>query len=127
MNGKRDVMVCVTGQRTCERLIREGAQIAGIKGVGVHVVHVAHEGERFMSSAEKEAEALEYLLRRSNDVGADMTVLHARDPKAALCDYAVRNGIGCVVLGVAPGPDALAFARALEAKLPGVEICPVMA
>ena len=36
MNGKRDVMVCVTGQRTCERLIREGAQIAGIKGVGVH-------------------------------------------------------------------------------------------
>ena len=24
---KRDVMVCVTGQKNCERLIREGAQI----------------------------------------------------------------------------------------------------
>ena len=123
---KRDVMVCVTGQKNCERLIREGAQIAAIREVGVHVVHVAHEGERFMGSAENEAEALEYLLRRSNDV-ADMTVLHAKDPKGALCEYAQRNRIGCVVLGVAPGPDALAFARALEAKLPGVEICPVMA
>ena len=45
---KRDVMVCVTGQKNCERLIREGAQIASIREVGVHVVHVAHEGERFM-------------------------------------------------------------------------------
>lgn len=124
---KRDVMVCVTGQKNCERLIREGAQIAAIREVGVHVVHVAHEGEWFMGSAENEAEALEYLLRRSNDVGADMTVLHAKDPRGALCEYAQRNRIGCVVLGVAPGPDALAFARALEAKLPGVEICPVMA
>ena len=124
---KRDVMVCVTGQKNCERLIREGAQIAAIREVGVHVVHVAHEGERFMGSAENEAEALEYLLRRSNDVGADMTVLHAKDPKGALCEYAQRNRLGCVVLGVAPGPDALACARALEAKLPGVEICPVMA
>lgn len=127
MNDKRDVMVCVTGQRTCERLIHEGAQIAQIKGVGVHVVHVAHEGERFMGGDENEAEALEYLLRRSNDVGADMTVLHAKDPKAALCEYAVGHDIGCVVLGVTPGPDARAFARALEAKLTGVEICPVMA
>lgn len=88
---KRDVMVCVTGQKNCERLIREGAQIAAIREVGVHVVHVAHEGERFMGSAENEAEALEYLLRRSNDVGADMTVLHAKDPKGALCEYAQRN------------------------------------
>ena len=48
---KRDVMVCVTGQKNCERLIREGAQIAAIREVGVHVVQVAHEGERFMCSA----------------------------------------------------------------------------
>lgn len=123
----RDVMVCVTGQKTCERLIHEGAQIASVKGVGVHVVHVAHEGERFMGGEDSEAEALEHLLRRSGEVGADMTVLHAKDPKASLRDYAVEHGVGVVVLGVAPGTDALAFARALEAQLPGVEICPVRA
>lgn len=124
---KRDVMVCVTGQKTCERLIKEGARIADIHGVEVHVVHVAHEGEHFMGSGENEAEALEYLLRRSNEVGADMTVLHAKDPKAALCDYATKHEIGVVVLGVAPGTNALDFARDLEARLPGVDICPVSA
>lgn len=126
MNDRRDVMVCVTGQKTCERLIREGAQIAGMKGSEIHVVHVAPEGEHFMGD-ENEAQALEYLLRRSNEVGADMTVLHAKNPKEALKAYADKHDIGCVVLGVAPGEDALAFARALEAKMPGVEICPVRA
>ncbi len=124
---KRDVMVCVTGQKTCERLIKEGARVADLHSVGVHVVHVAPEGEHFMGSGENEAEALEYLLRRSNEVGADMTVLHAKDPKAALCEYATKNDIGVVVLGVAPGTNALDFARTLEAKLPGVDICPVTA
>ena len=120
-------MVCVTGQKTCERLIKEGAQIAEMHHVGVHVVHVAHEGESFMGSRENEAEALEYLLRRSCEAGADMTVLHAKDPKAALCDYARKNKIGVVVLGVAAGAGALDFAKDLEKQRPGVDICPVSA
>ena len=126
MGKESRVLVCVTGQKSCARLIHDGAEIAAEEGASLSVVHVAKMGSNFLGSA-SEAEALEYLLRRSNDVGADMTVLHAKDPKGALCEYAQRNRIGCVVLGVAPGPDALAFARALEAKLPGVEICPVMA
>ena len=40
MNGQTCVLVCVTAQKDCARLIRRGREIAAEKGTGLKVLHV---------------------------------------------------------------------------------------
>ncbi len=54
------VLVCVTGQRSCERLIVIGAQLAAQARQPLIVLHVARAGGNVLGS-KNEAEALEYL------------------------------------------------------------------
>ena len=67
------VMVCVTGQLTCERLIRHGAQIAKDEMAELSVVHAAMRIESILGNPH-EGEALEYLFSISKQFGADMTI-----------------------------------------------------
>ena len=45
------VLVCVTGQKSCEHLIHVGAEIAREDGAELSVVHVAKMGANFLGSA----------------------------------------------------------------------------
>lgn len=117
------VMVCVTGQKTCERLIREGARIAAEIEGEVHVVHVATGGAPFMGvSPEQEAEALEYLFRRAQEYGADMEVVRADSAVDALVRLAQEHDVDCVVLGAARGRGAQDFAVQLRSRLPHADV-----
>ena len=75
-NAPKKTMVCVTVQKTCERLIRAGASLAG--GAGLSVVHVARSGEALLGGS-SESEALEYLFRISREYGAEMDMLRSDD------------------------------------------------
>ena len=117
------VMVCVTGQKTCERLIREGARIAAEIEGEVHVVHVATGGAPFMGASPKqEAEALEYLFRRAQESGADMEVVRADSAVEALVRLAQEHDVDCVVLGAARGRGAQDFAEQLRSRLPHADV-----
>ena len=65
------VMVCVTTQRACERLIEAGAKAAEPSSSPLHVVHVAGSHQHFFNM-EDEGAALEYLFAASKRRGADM-------------------------------------------------------
>ncbi len=119
------VLVCVTGQMTCERLIQEGAQIAKELDGSVSVVHVA--GHRTVLGNPQEGEALEYLFRTADENGADMTVLRADDALDALVQYAVAQEADCIVVGMAQGKAGGSFAEQLRARLPSVEVRSVYA
>lgn len=67
------IMVCVTGQKSCERLIVAGAKIAKEDDQPLAVMHVARKGNHVLGNT-NEAEALEYLLEISMRYGADMFV-----------------------------------------------------
>lgn len=113
-----NILVCVTQQKTCERLIKRGVALNNKVDSDLYVIHVAKEGVNFLGNA-KEAEALEYLFGISKGVGADLTVLRSQDVVEAIADFANSKNIGHIVLGAAPaeGQDD-GIISDLKSKLP---------
>ncbi|HWS28865.1 MAG TPA: universal stress protein [Clostridia bacterium] len=92
-------MVCVTGQKSCDRLINRGIERgAGI--IPIHVVHCVETGRNFLGSP-YEADAIEYLFTAAQVAGAELNLLRADDVDDALVDYAKENGVTLIVMGAA--------------------------
>ncbi|MBQ1818465.1 MAG: hypothetical protein II124_07505 [Clostridia bacterium] len=120
------IMVCVTGQRSCERLILHGVKRSEPGGDGVrpplYIVHCIQNGQRVMNSPD-EADAIEYLFTCAQYAGAELTVLRADNVQQTLADFAHEHGVGVIILG-APGEQGEhngKFARSLQELLPEIE------
>ncbi len=98
MKRYRSILVCVTKQKACERLIRKAAQMCS---GNLHVIHVSREGWSFFNK-KNEGEALQYLFEISKSAGAELTVLKSDDTAGAIIRYAKDNSIECLVLGQSP-------------------------
>lgn len=96
-----NIMVCVTQQKNCERLIQRGAALKDKLKGELFVIHVAKEGVNFLGN-HKESEALEYLFDISKNVGADLTVLRSDSIVSTLVDFIQNKKIEHVVLGEPP-------------------------
>lgn len=112
-------MVCVTVQRTCERLIREGAGLAG--QAGLSVVHVVKPGGGVLGTKDT-PKALEYLFQISRTYGAEMDVVQADDVVGTLVDLARKNDVKYVVIGQTVERGRTDIAAQLAARLPGVQM-----
>ena len=94
----KNVMVCVTQQRTCDRLIKYGHDFLG-KGKGeLFIIHVAHYEFKFLGNT-REGEALEYLYQKALEYGANLTVVRSNHVLDTLVDLVAKNKITHVVLG----------------------------
>jgi K+-sensing histidine kinase KdpD len=118
------IMVCVTGQRNCERLIRHSAQLAQTLSQGrkcqVSVIHVASKNNRFMGR-ENESDALEYLFQISKRYHADMSVMKNDDIVGTIALFAKKHRVTRAVLGVSvlgAGPD---MTDEMKKRMPGLE------
>ena len=98
MGRSLNVLICVTRQISCERLIRMGYDVSKKRGGKPHVIHVAPIGENFLGNP-KEGEALDYLFDISKQVGAEMTVLRSNEVVEVLTDFSQKYNIGTMVLG----------------------------
>lgn len=116
------VMVCVTRQKTCERLIKVGQNLSTKLEAQLQVIHVAKVGENFLGNPD-EGEAVEYLFQKSKTAGAEMTVLRADDIIDTLVQYAKKNNIDVIVLGEGPSSKGDEnIIKQLEKRLPEVEL-----
>lgn len=95
------VLVCVTKQTSCERLIRTGAQFVAEQGGSLSVVHVAPKGAYFLDSA-SEGDALDYLYGMAKKHDADMAVLRSDDTVRTLVKHARDKRITHIILGISP-------------------------
>ena len=102
------VLVCVTRQKTCERLIVVGAEIAREKNVTVHVMHIARTGDNLLGNP-SESEALEYLYQISKEHGADMMMVRSADVANTIVAQAQKLGAGTIVMGRLPRSKRAAF------------------
>ncbi|WP_419823336.1 universal stress protein UspA [Anoxybacterium hadale] len=94
----KNVMVCVTQQKTCDRLIRYGHDFLGDQKGELFIIHVAHYQIKFLGNS-KEGEALEYLYEKALEYGANLTVVRSNDVLETLEDLVTKNKITHVILG----------------------------
>lgn len=94
----KNVMVCVTQQKTCDRLIRYGHDFLGDQKGELFIIHVAHYQIKFLGNS-KEGEALEYLYEKALEYGANLTVVRSNDVLETLDDLVTKNKITHVILG----------------------------
>ena len=112
------VLVCVTGQRSCERLIVAGARIAREENVILNVLHVVRTDGSVLGFV-NEPEALEYLLRVSVENGASMYVRRSDDVIGSI-EYAAKNeNARVIVAGRAANYSGHDMLDELKLRLPG--------
>ena len=91
-------MVCVTQQKTCDRLIQYGHELlSDIKGE-LFIIHVAHYQFKFLGNS-KEGEALEYLYEKAMEYGAQLTVVRSNNVQDTLVDLIKKYKITHIILG----------------------------
>lgn len=91
-------MVCVTQQKSCERLIKRGADLSRSEHDELYVVHVVKENWKYFGKLH-EADALEYLFDISKTYGAFLSVIKAPDIEMTLAKFIADHKIDEVVMG----------------------------
>ena len=109
------ILVCVTVQKECERLIMAGRRLADSGGNKLKVLHVAEPDAPPLGNPDAR-EALNSLYALARQTGAEMTVLYNADVRSAIVDYAHQVHAVCLVVG-SDRQGAWGMAEALEELL----------
>lgn len=92
------VLVCVTRQVSCERLIRRGSELASQMGLAMNIIHVAAPGASLLGNP-SESEALDYLFTAAKQHGADLSVLRSDNVLETLMRMALEFKAAAIVMG----------------------------
>lgn len=117
MKDKATVLVCVTGQRDCDRLIHAGKKIADERGVPLQVLCVQPASAGFETNCEE----LEYLRQTARDSKAEMTVYFNDDAALVAVGVAKQTGAKHIVTGMAEAP-VNGFVEIIHKLLPAIPI-----
>lgn len=113
------LMVCVTGQRSCERLVVRGKSKL-LPEQKMYVVHCVPEGKSFLGS-NNDADAINYLFNVAKNAGAELTLLRENDVIEALVHFAHEHNVKTVVVGASPTESKNSFNSRFSSRLPDVE------
>lgn len=97
MNAEK-IMVCITEQKTCERLIQKGLELSQGKNTEIYVLHIAIKDVKVIED-DQSAEALEYLFEKSKTYGASVSVIKSDNIKDTLINFAIDHSINHIILG----------------------------
>lgn len=119
---QNNIMVCVTQQKTCEKLIRIGYDIfKRNEDSNLYVIHVVNEKDKLLYNL-SDGDALEYLFEITKELGADLAIKRSKDVIKTLVDFALDKNITHIVLGSATDISATKnFEQKLRKKLPNRE------
>lgn len=92
------IMVCVTQQKLCDRLIHRAHNLKNHEDDELYVIHVVKENWRYFGQL-KEADALEFLFEKSKTYGATLTMLKSKDIEGTLAQFAEKESIDVIVMG----------------------------
>jgi K+-sensing histidine kinase KdpD len=112
-------MVCVTQQKTCERLIDKGNSLKNEDNM-LYVVHVVNENDKLLKNY-TDGEALEYLFGITKKLGAELVIERSKNIIDTLVKFADKNAVATVVLGKSPDRKNK-FEEKLKKKLKNIEM-----
>lgn len=94
----KKIMICVTQQKTCEKLMQAGYSLKESEEDIIHVIHVVNEKDTFLYNSD-DGVALEFLFEASKNIGADLMVKRSNDVIKTLLDFAKENEINELIIG----------------------------
>jgi two-component system sensor histidine kinase KdpD len=99
------VMVCIaSASPRAKTLLRKGSRMAGRLNTHWFVVYVETPGEAPTKiDAETQRHLLEHF-QKARELGAEVVRLQAKDPVAAILDFARSHGVGHIVIGRSQQP-----------------------
>jgi len=121
MGSKNKILVCVTQQKTCERLINKGAEVRDELDGELFVIHVAGNDEHILGNSSA-GDALEYLFGKSKLAGAELTVLRSDDVVKSIVNFSKDNKINKIIMGGSRDDCERNIFEDIKRKLPSVEI-----
>jgi K+-sensing histidine kinase KdpD len=92
------IMVCVTQQKLCKRLIHRANSLKKHEDDELYVIHVVKENWKYFGKL-KEADALEYLFESAKEYGATLNVFKAKDIEGTLAEFAEKESVDVIVMG----------------------------
>ena len=101
MSEAETVLVCVTDQVNCGRLIRYGRKRADEIGCALRVLHVRTREKTLMGNPDISS-ALNDLYRLSREAEAEMEIVSSQDVEGMIAEYAEKYHAALVVLGETP-------------------------
>lgn len=110
---KPSVLVCVTSQYDCDRLIRVGYEKAVALDYDLRVLCVHTP----ISNCALLSDEIEYLYQTTKGMGADMTIAFNLDAPRTAADFAKKIGAKVVITGIA-GENSLGFIDKVHELLP---------
>lgn len=113
------LMVCVTGQHSCEKLLERGASLRA-ENQKLFCVHCVQTGRNFLNNV-YEPLAIEFLFTCASLYDAELTILRANSVIDALVEFAKTNKVSRIVLGASPNPGSDSFTSKLSSRLPEIE------
>lgn len=118
-----DIMVCVTKQRACERLIKRAVSMNEEEERTLAVVHVALTGEDLLGNPD-EGDALDILFLVSKNNGAQMHMLRSDTLTKTLVDFAKEHKVKVLILGKSrtTGKKMKQIKSAFKKHMPNIEI-----
>ena len=114
---KASVLVCVTGQRDCDRLIKSGKEFARKLGLPLQVLCV----QQLMKGFDVRSEEIEYLYQTSKDAEAEMTIYFHDDPALVTAGFVRQVRAKHIVTGM-PDGRANGFVEIVHRLTPDVPI-----
>jgi K+-sensing histidine kinase KdpD len=115
LNTYNSILVCVTQQKACERLIRAAAELKK-DGGDLYVIHVSKDKWNFVDNA-RDGEVLEYLFTLSKFYGAELTILNSDKIPETIAQYAQHYQIELIVIGEGPDGKQSSFINRLSSLL----------
>lgn len=112
------VLVCVTDQDACDRLIFAGKRLATIEHLELKVITVLPQH----SQAGLAGESLEYLFSISKQLDAEMIILFHDYAPEAVANFIQNNDTHYVIVGMPPDPDQSVFINELESEFPEIPV-----
>ena len=112
-----NVLVCVTDQPSCRRLILAGDTIARRSGIPVKVVTILPPG----AVSPRTADTLQTLYNIAGKLGAEMTVYFNDEPALTAAVLARKTNAVHIVSG-SPGAQSNLFVETIKSLLPEVPL-----
>lgn len=112
------VLVCVTDQASCARLIKAGRSLADILSVPLKVISVRpRRSDGWLASEE-----LEYLFTLSKQLDAEMIIRFHDYAAEAVADYIEKSDIRAIIVGEPPQPGQSVFITSLESRFANLPV-----